>query len=92
MTDSNDLARVRAALSEALDTGNVLVDLIGSWGANPSIMNDEDMFEFEQALVGIPETVGGVERNMEYYVGILRDAYVEQVLRVLDWQEKHHHG
>jgi hypothetical protein len=88
MADSNDLERVRAALREALDTGNALYDIATRLGANPEI----DTFEFEQALVGMPETIDGVERNMEYYIGMLRDAYIERVIIDLDHQEKEHHG
>jgi len=86
MTDSNDLARVQAALAEAFDSGNAMMDAFDDLWSEPGC----DMLEFEQALVGIPEVVNGEVRDIKYFMDKLKETFVRYV--ILELNEQEHHG
>lgn len=82
--------RIRSALNEAFDSGNAMAD------AFEALDDSEDGYEFEQALMGIPETImvshRGILKDLDYYISKLRRLYVEKAIVELDHQEDHHTG
>jgi hypothetical protein len=78
--------RIRFALVNLFDAGNALVDAL------EHMMIEQDGWEIENALMGIPETVNGELRDWEYFTKKLRASYVKAVEEELDHSEEKYEG
>ncbi len=78
--------RIRFALAQCFDSGNALADAI------EGMDDSEDGYEFELALMGVPETIDGVLKDMDYYVDKMRRIYVEKAVEELEFQEVRYKG
>ena len=84
--------RVKVALQNLFDSGNALPD---AWN---DLMLAEDGYEFQLALMGVPEIAevddGGdkvlVLKDMRYYWDELKKLYIDRALQELDAEEAHH--
>lgn len=81
--------RVIFALDNLADTGNALDDALDV------MLEEEDSFEFQLALMGKPITTGTEEgaivcKNMDYYLTRWRELYVKFAIEEIEAAEKLH--